>query len=347
MRVGAADLRVGPEVDAARIEQQLDAELVVGDAERDDAAERLLGLGDVAELHVRQVDAALHAQLLALRRRQRAAVLAERVRVFLGVVERGRLADHARGADPLHVVAVGVLADRRGRGLGVALGDLVADQDRAVAVVARRRAVEVFLARQRRGLRDHQPRLQVDQREAEPHGRRADRRGRHLRHRAGQQVLRARQVRGLERHELELRIEVADPLRDPPLEQRRGLGLLAGDRVEHRVDRDACASAATDRASPASTSSRVRKTGSLPVCATRLSVASAAAFSKVCGSDDEHAPSSDRHAEQERCGAAWRQAGRATARRECAHLHSRLKKSVSAAVIFSSDAFCRISVQRA
>jgi hypothetical protein len=28
------------------------------------------------------------------------------------------------------------------------------------------------------------------------------------------------------------------------------------------------------------------------------------------------------------------------------HLHSRLKKSVSAGVIFSSDAFCRISVQR-
>ena len=40
-------------------------------------------------------------------------------------------------------------------------------------------------------------------------------------------------------------------------------------------------------------SSRARNAGSLPVCATRLSVASASAFSKVCGSDDEHAASSE------------------------------------------------------
>ena len=93
-------------------------------------------------------------------------------------------------------------------------------------------------------------------------------------------------------------------------------------------------------------SSRARNTGSLPVCATRLSVASASAFSKVCGSDEEHAAEQRRQAE--RRGTCPRR------RRPCRHavepadhLHSRLKKSVSAAVIFSSEAFCRISVQRA
>ena len=87
-RVGAADLRVGPELGAARVEQELHAELVVGDAERDDAAERLLGLGGAAELDGGEVDAVEDAQLLAGRHRQRAAVLAERLDVALLVVER-------------------------------------------------------------------------------------------------------------------------------------------------------------------------------------------------------------------------------------------------------------------
>ena len=48
-------------------------------------------------------------------------------------------------------------------------------------------------------------------------------------------------------------------------------------------------------------SRRARNTGSLPVCATRLSVASASAFSKVSGSEEEHAASTNARATAERC----------------------------------------------
>ncbi|MEO8923206.1 MAG: hypothetical protein ABI330_10355 [Caldimonas sp.] len=56
---------------------------VVGDAERDDAAERLLRFYAAAELGGREVDAVENAQLLAGRGGQCAAVLAERLDVAL------------------------------------------------------------------------------------------------------------------------------------------------------------------------------------------------------------------------------------------------------------------------
>ena len=196
-----------------------------------------LRLGRVAELDAGEIEAALGAQLLPLRRRQRGLVLAERVLVALGVVERRRLGDHGRDADPLHVVRVGLLPGRRARRPGVALDHLVLDQDRAVLVVARRRAVEVLLLRQGRGLGDDQAGADVGQGQAEAHRRRG--RGGHARHRAGQEVLGLGQVRRLERQELELRELRRHALRDPPLEQQRRLGLLAGDHVEHRVEDDA------------------------------------------------------------------------------------------------------------
>ena len=108
-RVGAAHLGVGPELGAARVEQELHAELVVGDAEGDDAAEGLLGLGRAAELDARQVDAVQDAQLLAGRRRQGAAVPAERLDVALLVVERGRFVDQRRRGDALEVERVAAL----------------------------------------------------------------------------------------------------------------------------------------------------------------------------------------------------------------------------------------------
>ena len=87
-----------------------------------------------------------------------------------------------------------------------------------------------------------------------------------------------------------------------------------------------------------------RNDGSLPVCATRLSVASAAAFSKVCGSfDGVQAAISAAAPERDQGGGET--AGER--RDDGVHLHSLLKKSVSSAVMRSSDAFCRISVQRA
>ena len=87
---------------------------------------------------------------------------------------------------------------------------------------------------------------------------------------------------------------------------------------------------------------RARNGGSLPVCAIRLSVASAAAFSNVCGPDAVHAASVSATPIATPQSRRWKPCGQSRL-----HLHSRLKKSVSAGVIFSSEAFCRISMQRA
>ena len=165
--VGAAHPRVGPEVGAARIEQELHAELVVGDAEGDDPAERLLGLGRAAELDGGEVDAVHDPDLLAGGHRQRAPVLAERLDVALLVVERGRLVDHGRGGDALEIEGVAALPRRRRRGAGVAFDHLVLHQHRAVAVVGERRVVEAFVPGQRRRLGDDRAGLQIGEREVD------------------------------------------------------------------------------------------------------------------------------------------------------------------------------------
>ena len=87
---------------------------------------------------------------------------------------------------------------------------------------------------------------------------------------------------------------------DAPLEQRRRLGLLAGDRVEHRIEDDALAWAAVESLLDERRLDAGQERRQLAGLRDQVVGRVGGAFSKVCGSDEEHAASDQGERERER-----------------------------------------------
>jgi hypothetical protein len=137
----------------------------------DDAAESLGRGRPLAQAQIGQVQAGVHAQLIAARTFQRGFVELERVGVALGVVGIDGLGDGGSGDDAVDVHRVDAVA-RLGAlaGAHVTAGGIVGYQRRRVLVEGQRCRIDTVRQRKGHALADDLAGAQVGQCQADPEG---------------------------------------------------------------------------------------------------------------------------------------------------------------------------------
>jgi hypothetical protein len=202
-----------------------------------------LGRGrPLAQAQIGQVQARVHAQLIAARAVQRGFVELERVGVALVVVGIDGVGDGGGGDDAVDVHRVDAVA-RLGAlaGAHIARSGVVGDQRRCVLVEGQRCRIDTVGQRKGHALADDLAGAQVGQGQADPVGL-ALAFGLALRvdaaEGADQDQRAAGHVGGVEGLDLEARIALFDQLDQHRAHRARGLGLLAGDAVDQRVHHD-------------------------------------------------------------------------------------------------------------